>query len=193
MKISSGIEIFKRAVPNPYFLWGILEVRDWNFRARLKNSSEIEIFDRDWIFSIAGNLRNGAVCPLLGEIHQRNMRFLDSGVKRRGQDNLESSLAWAAFCQRCLPQCPWPTPQDCANNLTITLPDAAFSAPRFLHLWRQKRHASMEHLEFAVRGAGKHLFFARQSQTSFAYTDVACSCVRSMQQRFQEDNNRVEE
>ena len=51
------LETFKRAwnfqashPANPYFLWGILEVRidnfkrDWNFQARLKISSDLEFF-----------------------------------------------------------------------------------------------------------------------------------------------------
>ena len=59
----SGIEIFNRDwnfqashQPNPYFLWGILKVRDWKFQSRLIFSIEIENFNRDWFFSIFGPL-----------------------------------------------------------------------------------------------------------------------------------------
>ena len=37
-----------------FFLWEILKVRDWKFQAKLKFSIEIEIFNRDWFFSIFG-------------------------------------------------------------------------------------------------------------------------------------------
>ena len=40
----------------PLFFVGNSEGEDWNFQSRLKFSSEIEIFNRDWIFSIFGPL-----------------------------------------------------------------------------------------------------------------------------------------
>ena len=69
LKKNQDLEIFKRdwkfqasRPPNPYFLWGILNLRDWNFQAyRMKFSSEIENFNRDWFFSIFGPL--GKVTP----------------------------------------------------------------------------------------------------------------------------------
>ena len=60
---STTLEILKRAwnfqashPPNPYFLWGILEVRIEKIQERLKFSSEIENFKRSWNFSRFGPL-----------------------------------------------------------------------------------------------------------------------------------------
>ena len=61
--ISIGIENFEREwhfrashPPRPYFLVGKSRRRDWNFRARSKNSIGIKNFDRDQKFRSGSNV-----------------------------------------------------------------------------------------------------------------------------------------
>ena len=58
LKFSIEIENFKRATKQTPFFVGNSEGQDWKFQSRLKFSSEIEIFNRDWFFSIFGPLGN---------------------------------------------------------------------------------------------------------------------------------------
>ena len=58
LKFSSEIENIKRATQQTPIFVGNSEGQDWKFQSRLNISSEIEIFNRDWIFSIFGPLGN---------------------------------------------------------------------------------------------------------------------------------------
>ena len=55
-KINRDWNFQSRHPPTPFFLWGILKVRDWKFQSRFIFSIEIENFNRDWFFSIFGPL-----------------------------------------------------------------------------------------------------------------------------------------
>ena len=54
LKLSSEIENFRQATHQTPIFVGNSEGRDWNFQSRLKFTSEIKNFNRDWNYSIFG-------------------------------------------------------------------------------------------------------------------------------------------
>ena len=59
------LKISREPPTKPYLFVGSSEGQDWKFQARLKISSRIENFNRDWIFSIFGPLGPLGVRPII--------------------------------------------------------------------------------------------------------------------------------